>query len=130
MQKWYKEELRQVTESLKQDEKMQREQTAQSQVTHRGDTVHSRKKLPNSNNSDRIGDRSHGRVVKFTCSASVTQGFTGSDTGCGPSTAHQAMLRRWVAHTAEIEGPTTRISNYVLGGFGEKKKKKKKTKDW
>ena len=29
---------------------------------------------------------------------------------------------------AEPEGPKTRIYNYVLGGFGEKKKKKKT--DW
>ena len=29
-----------------------------------------------------------------------------------------------VSHIAELEGPTTRIYNYVLGGFGKKKKKK------
>ena len=29
----------------------------------------------------------------------------------------------------QLEGPTTRIYNYVLGAFGEKKKKKKK-EDW
>ena len=34
-----------------------------------------------------------GRVVKFVRSASVAQGFTGSNPGRGPSTAHQAMLR-------------------------------------
>ena len=28
----------------------------------------------------------------------------------------------------QLEGPTTRIYNYVLGGFGEKKQKKKKEK--
>ena len=28
---------------------------------------------------------------------------------------------------ATLEGPTTKIYNYVLGGFGEKKKKKKVT---
>ena len=33
-----------------------------------------------------------GSVVKFTCSNLVAQGFTGSDPGCRPSTAHQAML--------------------------------------
>ena len=32
------------------------------------------------------------------------------------------------SHIAEPEGPTTRIYNYVLGGFGERKKKKKE--DW
>ena len=30
------------------------------------------------------------------------------------------------SHIAEPEGPATRIYNYVLGGFGEKKKKE----DW
>ena len=30
------------------------------------------------------------------------------------------------SHIEEREGPTTRIYNYVLGGFGEKKKKKRK----
>ena len=28
----------------------------------------------------------------------------------------------------QLEGPTTKIYNYVLGGFGEKKQKKKE--DW
>ena len=32
------------------------------------------------------GGRPHGRVVKFEHSASVAQGFTGSDPGHGPST--------------------------------------------
>ena len=30
-----------------------------------------------------------------------------------------------MSHTAQPEGPTSRIYNYILGGFGEKKKKKK-----
>ena len=34
----------------------------------------------------------------------------------------------------QLEAPTTKIYNYVLGGFGEKKQKKqrkeKKKKDW
>ena len=34
-----------------------------------------------------------GRVVKFACSASAAQGFTGLDPGRGPSTVHQAILR-------------------------------------
>ena len=57
----------------------------------------------------------HGRVVKFAYSALVAQSFADSDPGCGPGTTHQAMLR-----------PTIRIYNYVLGGFGEKKERKKK----
>ena len=36
----------------------------------------------------------HGRMVKFTCSASVAQGFAGSDPGSRHGTTHQAMLRR------------------------------------
>ena len=30
----------------------------------------------------------------------------------------------------QLEGPTTEIYSYVLGGFGEEKKKKKKKEDW
>ena len=32
------------------------------------------------------------------------------------------------SHTAEPEALTTRVYNYVLRGFGEKKKEKKKTR--
>ena len=35
-----------------------------------------------------------GQVIKFMCPTLAAQGFTGSDPGCGPSTAHQAMLRQ------------------------------------
>ena len=35
-----------------------------------------------------------GRVVKFSRSAAVAQGFAGLDPGQGHGTAHQAMLRR------------------------------------
>ena len=30
----------------------------------------------------------------------------------------------------QLEGPTTKIYNYILGGFGEKKAGKKKKKGW
>ena len=30
----------------------------------------------------------------------------------------------------QLEGPTTKIYNYVLGEFGEKKAGKKKKEDW
>ena len=30
------------------------------------------------------------------------------------------------SHMPQLEGPTTKMYNYVLGGFGEKKKKNKK----
>ena len=36
----------------------------------------------------------HGQVVKFLRSASVAQGFVGSDPGRGHGTARQVMLRR------------------------------------
>ena len=68
--------------------------------------------------------QAHSRVVKFEHSALVAQGFAGFDPGHRPSTAHHAMLRH--SHIAELEGPTTRIYDYVLGGSGEEKKKKKK----
>ena len=32
------------------------------------------------------------------------------------------------SHIAQPEGPTTRIYNYVLGGFGEEEKRKRKKK--
>ena len=64
-----------------------------------------------------------GWVVKFARSASVSQGFAGSDPACGHGTAHQAILR-WHANMPQLEGPTTKIYNYGLGGFGEKKEKK------
>ena len=94
--------------------------------------------------------RPRGQVVKLTSSASATQGFADSDPGCTHGTAHQAMVRStplwqprvhqfgsWArtwhcssghaeaaSHMPQLEGPTTRIYSYVLGGFGEKKKKK------
>ena len=37
---------------------------------------------------------------------------------------HSSSHAEMASHTAQPEGPTTRIYNYVLGGFGEEKKKK------
>ena len=65
--------------------------------------------------------RPNGQVVKFACTALVAQGFAGSDPGCGHGAAHQTMLRR--RPRAQLERPTTKIYDYVLGGFGEKKEK-------
>ena len=68
------------------------------------------------------------RVVKFTrCalahSASVAQGFAGSDPG--QRTWHSSSGHAEVeSNIVQPEGPTTRIYNYVLGGFGEKKEEK------
>ena len=70
-----------------------------------------------------MGDRPHGRVIKFVSSASATGGFTSSDPGLRHGTACQVML--WQAsYKVQPEGPTTRMHSYVLGDFGEKKKKK------
>ena len=68
-----------------------------------------------------------GRVAKFTHSALATHGFTGSDPGRRRSTTHQDHAGA-ASHIAQPEALTTRIYNYVLRGFGEKKKKKRK--DW
>ena len=70
----------------------------------------------------------HGQVVKFAHCSLAAQGFAGSDPRHGHGTTHQAMLRQHP--TAQPEAPTTRIYNYVLGGFGEKKKRKNKKEDW
>ena len=40
------------------------------------------------------GGRPHGQLVKFARSASLAQGFTGSDPGRVHGTAHQVMLRQ------------------------------------
>ena len=65
-------------------------------------------------------------MVKFLRSTLAAQGFAGLDSRHGHGTAHQAHAEM-ASHIAESEGPTTRIYNYVLGGFGEKKKKKEHT---
>ena len=67
----------------------------------------------------------HGRVVNFTRSAAVAQGFAGSDPGRGHGTAYQATLRRCpTCHN--YEDPQLKTYNYVLGGLGEKKQGEKK----
>ena len=66
-------------------------------------------------------------MVKFARSSSVAQGFTGLYPKCGP-THHSSGHAEAASHTAQPEGPTTRINSYVLGGFGEKKEKKEE--DW
>ena len=42
---------------------------------------------------------------------------------------HSSGHAEVASHIAQLEGPTTGIYNYVLGGFGEKKKGKKR-EDW
>ena len=69
-----------------------------------------------------------GGVVKFARSVMAAQGFTGSDPGRGHGTTHQATHVEAASHMTQLEGRTTKINNYVLGGFGEKKQKEKKKK--
>ena len=78
-----------------------------------------------------MGPGPRGQVVEFTRSASSAQGFTRSDPGRGHGTAHRAMLMQCpTCHS--WKGPQLKISNYVPGGFGRKRKnkilKKKKTR--
>ena len=70
-------------------------------------------------------------MVRFACSASAAQGVTSSDPGHGHGTTHQGHVEA-VSHMPQLEGPTTKIYNYVLGGFGEKKtiKKEEEEEDW
>ena len=64
-----------------------------------------------------------GRVVKFLGAASVAQGFAGSDLGDGPSTTHQAMLRRRPTCHNQKDLQLEYTTMY-WGGFGEKNEKK------
>ena len=50
--------------------------------------------------------RGRGQVVKFACSTSVAQGFTGSDPGHGHGTA-QLGHGAAASHMSQLEGPTT-----------------------
>ena len=52
-------------------------------------------------------------------SALAAQGFTGSDPG---SSGHAEAA----SYMPQLEGPTTKIYNYVLGELGEKQGKKTK----
>ena len=69
-----------------------------------------------------------GQVVEFARSTSAAQGFTGSDPGRGHGTAHRAMLR-WHPTCHNWKDPQLKVYNYVLGSFGEKKKKRRLATD-
>ena len=75
----------------------------------------------------RLGSQPHGGVVGVLRSTLAAQGFTGLDPRHRLGTVHSSHAEV-ASHTAQLEGPATRIYNYVLGGFG--KKKKKGRKDW
>ena len=69
-----------------------------------------------------------GQVVKFTPSTLGSPGFHQFESWV--QTWHRSSGHAIAAsHIAEPEGPTTRICNYILGGFVEKKKKKKLATD-
>ena len=53
-------------------------------------------------------------------------GFTSLDPGRRP-TYHSPSYAEAASHIEELEGPTSRIYNYVSGSFGEKEKKEE---DW
>ena len=63
-------------------------------------------------------------MVKFACSASAAQSFAGWDPGRRHGTASGRV--EVASHMPQLEGHTTKIYNYVLGGFGEKKQKRKR----
>ena len=67
-----------------------------------------------------------GRVVKFARSAAGGPVFSQFESWartwhCSSNHAEAA------SHMSQLEGPTTKIYNYVPGGFGEKKGKNKKS---
>ena len=71
-------------------------------------------------------DQLHGPMVKFTHSALVAQGFAGSDPGHGPSTTHQAMLRRHSTYQSQKD-LQLECTNMYLGALGRRRRRKQ---DW
>ena len=69
-----------------------------------------------------MGDRPHGRVVKFTRSTSAAQRFASSDPGHGPSTARQATLRE---HPTQHNQKDLQLEYTTIywGTLGEKENK-------
>ena len=63
-----------------------------------------------------------GRVVKFTCSASVAQGFADLDPGPRHGTAHQAMVR-WHPTCHNWKDPQLKYTTTYWGALGRKKKR-------
>ena len=62
-------------------------------------------------------------MVKFVRSAPVAQ--VSPVWILGVDMALSLGYTEAASHMPQLEGPTTKIYNYVLGGFGDKKKKKK-----
>ena len=61
-------------------------------------------------------------MVKFESSTLLAQ-VVSSDPGHGP-THHSSSHAVAAPHMEELEGPTTRIYNYVLGLYRENRKRK------
>ena len=68
-------------------------------------------------------------MVKFTHSASVAQGFTGSDPGHGHGTTHQAMLRLHPTWNNQRQSQLEYTTMY-WGDLGRKSRKEKKKEGW
>ena len=66
-------------------------------------------------------------VVKFTCSASVTQGFTSSNPGHGRGTEISGYAEVG-SHIPQLEGPTTKIYKTMYWGALRRKKEKQNLK--
>ena len=67
-----------------------------------------------------------GPVAEWLSSCALISGPGFCGFGSWAQTWHCSSGHTEVAsHTPQLEGPTTRMHNYVVGGFGEKKKKKK-----
>ena len=68
-----------------------------------------------------------GRVVRFARSATAAQGFSDSDPGCGHGTTRSSGHDEAASHVLQLEGPITKVYNYVLGEiWGENAGKKKR----
>ena len=62
-------------------------------------------------------------MVKFACSTTVAPEFASLDPVHTP-TQHSSSHAVVASHIEELEGLSTRIYNYVLGLWGEKRKKR------
>ena len=73
-----------------------------------------------------------GTVVECLTLCAPLRGSEFCSFGSWAGTRHHSSGHAEVApHVPQIEGPTSEIYNYVLGGFGEKKQKEKnKKEDW
>ena len=76
--------------------------------------------------TQKVGKRA-GPVVEWLSSHAPLGGPGFCRVGSWAQTWHHSSGHVEAAsHVPQLEGPTTKIYNYVLGGFGEKKQKEKK----